>query len=256
MYCCCRAPGGGSGNGHRTYFGFRRPASGLQEADSLKVSGAGLTDLEARAPEPFAACGGRQVTSGWAPDRIHCLNSVPFPWDGNFVPWDCKVTPADCACQEGNTTGCIPSNDGLDAGLRPSFPHCGKPMAVAIWWAWARIPFLGLYLTAGAGVAVVWVKLRSFVSVVPPGRVPTLLVRPSPGSAGPLSSVPPGPELASADLELRFVQDVKPTSIPDLELRFVQDLRTHIHRRLRTQIRSKTWNPHPAQTWNSDSSKT
>jgi len=35
----------------------------------------------------------------------------------NFLPWDCKVTPADCVCQEGNTIGCIGSNDGRDAGL-------------------------------------------------------------------------------------------------------------------------------------------
>src|SRR5579862_3479951 len=39
------------------------------------------------------------------------------------MPWDCKVTPAGCACQEGNTTGCIPSNDGLDAVLGTGFPH-------------------------------------------------------------------------------------------------------------------------------------
>ena len=44
----------------------------------------------------------------------------------NFSAWDCKVTPASCACQEGNTTGCIPSNDGLDAPLVPGFPHHGK----------------------------------------------------------------------------------------------------------------------------------
>jgi hypothetical protein len=44
----------------------------------------------------------------------------------NFRAWDCKVTPADSSCQEINTTGCIPSNDGLDAGFEPRFPHCGK----------------------------------------------------------------------------------------------------------------------------------
>jgi hypothetical protein len=40
-----------------------------------------------------------------------------------FIAWDCKVTPAGCACQERNTIGCIPSNDGLDAGLRTGFPQ-------------------------------------------------------------------------------------------------------------------------------------
>ena len=44
----------------------------------------------------------------------------------NFRAWDCKVTPADSSCQERNTTGCIPSNDGLGAGFELRFPHCGK----------------------------------------------------------------------------------------------------------------------------------
>src|SRR6266700_3215411 len=39
------------------------------------------------------------------------------------MPWDCKVTPTSCTCQERNTIGCIPSNDGLDAGLGPGFPQ-------------------------------------------------------------------------------------------------------------------------------------
>ena len=99
----------------------------------FKVLGAGLTDLEARAPEPFSAYGGRRVTSGRAPDRIvfpvllsPAWKFRPIPVRRNFCAWDCKVTPADCACQEGNTTGCIPSNDGLGAGLGSGFPHCGK----------------------------------------------------------------------------------------------------------------------------------
>src|SRR4051794_21734353 len=46
-----------------------------------------------------------------------------IPVERNFCAWDCKVTPAGCACQEGNTTGCIPSNDGLDAGSGSGFPH-------------------------------------------------------------------------------------------------------------------------------------
>jgi hypothetical protein len=56
----------------------------------------------------------------------------PIPVRRKFRPWICKVTPADCACQGRNTTGCIPSNDGLGAGLRPDFPHYGKGKAVGV----------------------------------------------------------------------------------------------------------------------------
>src|SRR5579864_6412337 len=76
--------------------------------------GAGLTDQEARTPVPFLACGGRQVTSGWAPYRLGCTTAFttllfrPIPVRRNLCAWDCKVTPASCACQEGNTIGCIP----------------------------------------------------------------------------------------------------------------------------------------------------
>jgi hypothetical protein len=34
---------------------------------------------------------------------------------------DCNLTAAYCATQEGNTTGCISSNDGLGAGVEVSF---------------------------------------------------------------------------------------------------------------------------------------
>jgi hypothetical protein len=126
-------PGEGRGNGHRTLFGVRLPAFGFRTCWTplpSQVSGAGLTDLKARAPEPFTACGGCRVTSGWAPDRLlprlHCFRPIPVRRRAFFVAWDCKVTPADCACQERNTTGCIPNNDGLGAGLEPGFPHCGK----------------------------------------------------------------------------------------------------------------------------------
>lgn len=47
-----------------------------------------------------------------------------FVYETSLVPakkvskmlWDCKVTPPYCTCQEGNTIGCISSNDGADAG--------------------------------------------------------------------------------------------------------------------------------------------
>jgi hypothetical protein len=125
----------------------------------------------------------------------------------NFVAWDCKVTPADCACQEGNTTGCIPNNDGLGAGLEPVFPHCGKLRTVEIGWAWSRIPFLGPYLTAGAGVAagvekVVQSSLRD--------EVPFGCGRPSARSAGLFSLVPPGHGTqVPGDLQLTFVRDLE-----------------------------------------------
>ena len=125
----CRAPGGGSGNGHRTQ--NRLPASGdrlpdLLEAASFKVSGAGLTDLEAQAPEPFLLAEGAESPLAGHRTASSISTDCEFrliPVRRNFRAWICKVTPADCACQAGNTTGCIPSNDGLDAGLGPGFPH-------------------------------------------------------------------------------------------------------------------------------------
>jgi hypothetical protein len=56
----------------------------MLEAVSSKVPGAGLTDLEARTPEPFSylRC---QVTSGRAPDRI--FPALRFPaWEFRPIP--------------------------------------------------------------------------------------------------------------------------------------------------------------------------
>jgi len=109
--------------------------------------GAGLTDQEARTPVPFLACGGRQVTSGWAPYRLGCTTAFttllfrPIPVRRNLCAWDCKVTPASCTCQEGNTIGCIPSNDRLDAGSGPCFPHCGKHGSLRFVDELAKFPF-------------------------------------------------------------------------------------------------------------------
>jgi hypothetical protein len=91
-------------------FRFRRRAYGSGSPGALALS----------------VCERRQVTSGWAPSRRNCPSQLEFrliPVRRNFRAWDCKVTPARCACQEGNTIGCIPSNDGLDARLRTRFPH-------------------------------------------------------------------------------------------------------------------------------------
>jgi hypothetical protein len=70
----------------------------------------------------------------------------------NFRPWICKVTPADCACQEGNTTGCIPSNDGLGAGFGPDFPHCGKQRAVGASGCVVKDSHFGTYFRGRAGL--------------------------------------------------------------------------------------------------------
>src|SRR5579863_8203533 len=67
------------------------------------------------------------------------------------MPWDCKVTPADCTCQEGNTTGCIPSNDGLGAGLGPGFPHGGKQRAVVDGWGGAWVSCFGNEIGGSTG---------------------------------------------------------------------------------------------------------
>ena len=154
MIACCtysrRAPGGGSGNGHRT-----ESASGVRLPDqpetyfTLKVSGAGPTDLKSRRLSLFLpAEGAESPLAGHRTASLHCCSSKlrPIPVRRSFPAWDCKVTPADCACQEGNTIGCISNNDGLDAGLGPRFPQ--KRGLATICWAGQWIPFMGPYLEA------------------------------------------------------------------------------------------------------------
>jgi hypothetical protein len=51
------------------------------------------------------------------------------------VLWDCKLTPAYCVCQEGNTTGCISSNDGLGAGVPNWFSTAVPAPAANCQWA-------------------------------------------------------------------------------------------------------------------------
>ena len=73
---------------------------------------------------PLFACGCRVTSgSGGPPVSYTIRNSSPIPVGRNLLAWDCKVTPAGCGCQEGNTIGCIPSNDGLDAGSGAGFPQ-------------------------------------------------------------------------------------------------------------------------------------
>jgi hypothetical protein len=60
------------------------------------------------------------------PELLTSEKPVPFPRGGaSKVLWECKVTPAYCACQEGNTIGCILSNDGLGAGVVDLFSTSG-----------------------------------------------------------------------------------------------------------------------------------
>jgi hypothetical protein len=149
------APRRGSGNGHRTDFlgsGCRDSAFGTYRmASCFLCSVPGTAEAlftvycQVRAPElhrskpigspsalPFR--GRFQVTSGL--DQTACrylftfystalaVQFRPIPVRRNFCAWECKLTPADCTCQEGNTIGCIPSNDGLGAGMGTAFPHC------------------------------------------------------------------------------------------------------------------------------------
>lgn len=189
MIACCRfflhsqllsCPGGGSGNGHRTQIGFRLPAFGFRicwRLFVLKVPGAGLTDLEARAPEPFLTCGGAESplaghrTASFPALLFTALEFRPIPVRRNLVLGIAKLLPQIVPVKRETLQVVSLAMTGLMRGLRPGFPHCGKRRAVAIWRAWARIPILGPYLTAGAGVAAASQRLRTRVSVVPPGRV-------------------------------------------------------------------------------------
>jgi hypothetical protein len=104
----------------------------------LRFRAPGLRIMEARAPEPCVviAEGAESPLAGHRTASFYLSVPLwefrPIPVSRNFGAWDCKVTPADCACQEGNTTGCIPSNDGLGAGFGPGFPHYGKQRTVVI----------------------------------------------------------------------------------------------------------------------------
>jgi hypothetical protein len=152
-------PGGGSGNGHRASFrnpstSFRLPAFGfrfLVSAPGLRIRKPGrlyLSDLR-RAPSHL------WLGAFWvALLAFTTLLFRPIPVRRNLCAWDCKVTPASCTCQEGNTIGCIPNNDGLDAGSGPCFPHCGKHGSLRLVDELAKFPLLGPYLAAVAGVAV------------------------------------------------------------------------------------------------------
>jgi hypothetical protein len=64
--------------------GFRKSGGWFR----FKVSGAGLTDLEAQAPEPFLACGKCRVTSGWTPDRAASLDRILL-----FTKWEFRPIP-------------------------------------------------------------------------------------------------------------------------------------------------------------------
>ena len=118
---------GRSGHGHRTsQIGFRLPQPGFRKDKSLMFSKSWAPGSRIRNLTPPSLVSSRccRVTSGSSAAGSFTLrNPSPIPVRRNLLAWDCKVTPVYCACQEGNTIGCIPSNDGLDAGWRAGFPH-------------------------------------------------------------------------------------------------------------------------------------
>jgi hypothetical protein len=134
-------PGGGVGERSPHSFGFRNSASG--EPERIHLVAFKVIALGQRIWEPKRLClflpaeGTESPLAGRLAAHFQSLSPVLFgipahSRESEFPPWDCKVTPASCACQEGNTTGCIPNNDGLDAGPVPRFPHRGERTAVAV----------------------------------------------------------------------------------------------------------------------------
>src|SRR5215469_1320527 len=71
---------------------------------------------------PFLPCGPQSPLARAAESRF-TPEFRPIPVSRNSCPWDCKNTPVYCTCQEGNTIGCITSNDSLGAAFRAHFPH-------------------------------------------------------------------------------------------------------------------------------------
>ena len=123
-----RAPGGGTGT--TTALVTQRPSSGLRlpgDVSPATVQGFGRRAGESGCPTPEPFLTATKIESPLARNGPQGLSHLripsPFPWRRNACAWDCKVTPLYCTCQEGNTIGCIPSNDGLDARLGVVFPH-------------------------------------------------------------------------------------------------------------------------------------
>ena len=87
----------------------------LVEENGLEPSGVGFVDPADTASPPLALSSRSYFTN--VPKTL----IPPHSREAEFGAWDCKVTPAGCACQERNPTGCIPSNDGLDAGFEAGF---------------------------------------------------------------------------------------------------------------------------------------
>ena len=139
-------PGGGSGNGHR--IDCQLPVSGNRQSGKpgglLSQQGSRLRapDLRIRTHEyrrpvrPMFAADKAKSPLAWRRTAASADCSLPIrPHSreaGFFTAWDCKVTPARCSCQEGNTIGCIPSNDGLDTAFGPRFPHRGPDGIVCV----------------------------------------------------------------------------------------------------------------------------
>jgi hypothetical protein len=119
----------GGGRARPPHFGFRLPPPGYRETfwpfpQQFRLRAPGLRIR--RAWRPIIGSGGAKSPLAWG--RTAALRTTvyvvsPHSREAKFPAWDCKVTPVHCTCQEGNTICCIPSNDGLGAGLRPGFPH-------------------------------------------------------------------------------------------------------------------------------------
>jgi len=118
---------GRDGNSHRA--STQRSFSGIRLPEEVspamvRGSGAGPMNLATRRLSP--SCLRPRSSHPWLETdrRAEITHGFrPIPVRRNSCARDCKVTPVYCTCQEGNTIGCIPSNDGLDARLGVGFPH-------------------------------------------------------------------------------------------------------------------------------------
>jgi len=134
----CRSPGGRIGATATALllapdYRFRLSAAGrLGFVPAFRSWAPGLAMAGSGARRAELACFWRRcrITSGSQRAAVYVLFR-PIPVERNSVLWECNVTPVHCTCQEGNTICCVPSNDGLGAGVRSFFPQIGWVMALA-----------------------------------------------------------------------------------------------------------------------------
>ena len=134
----CRSPGGRIGATATALllapdYRFRLSAAGrLGFVPAFRSWAPGLAMAGSGARRAELACFWRRcrITSGSQRAAVYVLFR-PIPVERNSVLWECNVTPVHCTCQEGNTICCVPSNDGLGAGVRSFFPQIGWLTALA-----------------------------------------------------------------------------------------------------------------------------